>query len=176
MAQTRELRRRIFFALWPDEDTRRAMVRATRAAVRRSGGKATPAANLHVTLAFLGPVTEAHLNAVRHIGVPTAGRFEMTFDTLGFWERSRVLWAAPGTVPPRVTALERTLWDRLVALGFERESRAYRPHVTLARKAHAVDAQLGSVPWPVAELALVESKPGARSPVYEVLETWPLEA
>ena len=45
---------RVFFALWPDDDTRKRLVRATRDAVRRSGGRATPKERLHATVAFLG--------------------------------------------------------------------------------------------------------------------------
>ena len=171
----RERRRRVFFALWPDEDTREALVRASRFAVERSAGRATPRANLHVTVAFLGAVSAAELARIRQISSPPAARFVLSIDTLGFRPRARLLWAAPGTVPPALLELESWLWSELAELGISRERRAYLPHVTLARRARHVSETLTLVRWPVAEFVLVESSPGARSSVYEILETWPLK-
>jgi 2'-5' RNA ligase len=188
-------RRRVFFALWPDEATRLAIIRATRAAVRRCGGRPTPRDNLHVTLAFLGPVTETDLARLRALEPPATAPFELVLDRLGLWARAQVLWIAPTGVPPALLALERGLWDRLVGLGFERDPRPYLPHVTVARKAgigvepqfsmargkpRASPENRGSTPipipipirWLVSGIALVESRPGPRSPRYDVLESW----
>ena len=164
----------MFFALWPDEGTREALVKASQAAVDRAAGRATPRANLHVTLAFLGAVGEAELARVRQISPPPAERFALSIDTLGFRKRARLLWAAPGTVAPVLLDLESWLWGELGELGITRERRAYRPHVTLARKASHVSGTLTPVRWPVAEFVLVESTPGERSSVYTILETWSL--
>ena len=169
-------RRRLFFALWPDDATRQAVVRATRRAVRACGGKPTPKANIHVTLAFLGPVTADDLARIEAIEPPPCAPFELVLDRLGFWERARVLWLGPKHVPTVLSALERELWDRLVALGFERERKPYAPHVTLARKARGVDAEFDSVVWPVDGIALVESKTGPRNSRYTVLKSWPFES
>src|SRR5690606_6154262 len=49
-------RKRIFFALWPDDETRDAISRATSRVVSLSGGRATAKRNLHITVAFLGAV------------------------------------------------------------------------------------------------------------------------
>ena len=165
-------RRRVFFALWPSEATRRELLRAIRTAVRRSGGRGTPPGNLHITLAFLGPVTEAALERVIDVPpIPSAG-FSIKLDRLGFWRGSSVLWLGSRRQPAALLQLERTLWDALVAVGFERERRPYRAHVTLARKAKPVEEAIDPVTWPVSELALVESRPGARHSVYEVLRIW----
>ena len=165
-------RRRLFFALWPDAATRQAIVRATRRAVRECGGKPTPQANLHVTLAFLGPVDAADLARVAALEPPPCAPFELVLDRLGYWERARVLWLAPREAPAALRALERDLWDRLVALGFERERKPYAPHVTLARKARGVAADVDRVVWPVGGIALVESQTGPRHSRYSVLESW----
>ena len=165
-------RRRVFFALWPSEATRRELLRATRAAVRRSGGRGTPPGNLHVTLAFLGPVTAAELARVVRVPPIRSPDFSIELDRLGFWQGSRVLWLGSTRQPAALLNLERTLRDSLVAIGFERERRPYRAHVTLAHKARPVAQAVDPVIWPVSELALVESRPGARHSVYEVLRTW----
>jgi len=169
-------RRRLFFALWPDEPTRHAVVRATRRAVRECGGKPTPRSNIHVTLAFLGPVDAEDLARIVVLEPPPCAPFELVLDRLGYWERSRVLWLAPSEAPAVLRSLERDLWDRLVALGFERERKAYAPHVTLARKARGVDDDVGRVVWPVHGIALVESQTGPRHSRYTVLKSWPFVA
>ena len=168
-------RRRVFFALWPDEGTREALVSASRPAVQRSAGRATPRANLHVTLAFLGAVSEAELARVRQISPPPVERFVLSIDTLGFRKRARLLWAAPDAVPPALLELESSLWSELAELEIPRERRPYLPHVTLARRARHVSDTLTPVHWPVPEFVLVASTPGPRSSVYRILETWPLK-
>lgn len=165
-------RRRVFFALWPDEATRCAIARATRVAVGHCGGKPTPHENLHITLAFLGPIAAAALAKVIALEPPPTQPFELVLNRLGFWERAQVLSIAPAELPASLTELERRLWDRLVAMGFERERRPYHPHVTVARKAQAASGNVTPVAWPVAGVALVESKTGPRSSRYEVLKSW----
>ena len=169
-------RRRVFFALWPRETIRRELLRATRAAVRRSGGRSTPPGNLHITLAFLGPLTEADLATVVQAPPIPSLEFTIEFDKLGYWPRSRVLWLGANQVPAELAQLERGLWDALVAVGFQRERRPYSPHVTLARKARSVEMVVNPVVWTVSELALVESRPGARHSVYDVLRVWALDS
>jgi 2'-5' RNA ligase len=167
------VRRRLFFALWPDDATRQAIVRATRRAVRACGGKPTPRENLHVTLAFLGPINAEDLARIEAFEPPPRAPFELTLDQLGFWAQARVLWLGPTEAPAALRALERELWDRLVALGFERERKPYAPHVTLARKARGVSADVEAVVWPVGAIALVESKTGPRNSRYTALRSWP---
>lgn len=168
-------RHRVFFALWPDEATRSAISRATRDAVRLSGGRPIAKERLHLTVAFLGELTGAGLEIAR--GVPpisVGGPFELTLDAIGVWPESKVLWFAPTAPPAALGELEARLWNALAERGFRPEERTYRPHVTLARRARPVDAGVEAVRWAVGHLALVESFPEGRSVYYEVLERWPL--
>jgi 2'-5' RNA ligase len=173
-AEERPDRRRVFFALWPDDATRGAISRATREAVRSSGGRPIAKERLHVTVAFLGELTGAGLEAARAVPPIRVGAFELLLDTLGVWPESKILWLAPSSPPDALGELEGRLWDALIERGFRSEERVYRPHVTLARRARAVDANIEPVRFPVGELALVESFPDGRNVHYEVLERWPL--
>ena len=168
-------RRRVFFALWPRETIRRELLRATRTAVRRSDGRGTPPGNLHITLAFLGPLTEADLAKVVQVPPIPSREFTIELDKLGYWPRSRVLWLGASQVPAELVQLERGLWDALVVVGFQRERRPYSPHVTLARKAKSAEMALNPVVWTVSEFALVEARPGARHSEYDVLRVWDLD-
>jgi 2'-5' RNA ligase len=73
-----------------------------------------------------------------------------------------------------LNALEQRLWDALEPRGFAREERTYRPHVTLARRARAVEEAVDPVVWHASEIALAESLPVPRGVHYEILERWPL--
>ena len=167
-------RHRVFFALWPDDATRSAISRATRDAVRVSGGRPIAKERLHLTVAFLGELTAAGLEAARTVPPIGVGAFELTLEALGVWPESKVLWLAPLEPPEALAALEARLWDGLAARGFRAEDRVYRPHVTLARRARPPAAGVDPVRWAVSDLALVESWPDGRCVHYEVLERWPL--
>jgi len=164
--------RRAFFALWPDDVTRTRLVRATKEAVRRSGGRPIAKDRWHVTVAFLGGLTPAGLDIASAVPPIAVGAFALTLDRIGAFEST--LWLGTRSVPKPLAELELRLWDALEAKGFSREPRIYRPHLTLARRARPVEAEVEPVEWPVDELALVESLPDRRNVHYEVLRTWPL--
>ena len=166
--------KRVFFALWPDDATRTSLVRATRRGVRLSGGRPIAKERLHVTVAFLGEVDAERLELARGAAPIRVGPFDLVLDLLGVWPQSRVLWLAGREVPDALNTLEHDLWTALEERGFRREERIYRPHVTLARRARAVEETVDPVHWRVTELALVESLPDGRNVHYEVVQRWPL--
>lgn len=169
--------RRVFFALWPDDASRDALAHATRKAARASGGRPVPVENLHSTLAFLGAVPEERLA----IAASTASQlrhpmFRLVFDRLEHWPKQAVLCATCTHAPPAAGELAAELWKRLAGQGFARDSKPFRPHVTLARKVVKPHArgELHPVQWPVEEFALVESVTAPEGARYSVLERWPL--
>jgi 2'-5' RNA ligase len=172
--EERSERHRVFFALWPDDATRAAISRATRAVVGASGGRPIAKERLHVTVAFLGELTADGLASARTAAPVSVGEFELVLDSVGLWPESKILWLAPMAPPEARFELDARLADALAARGFRVEERVYRPHVTLARRARAVVAEIQPVRFPVRELALVESFPDAHNVHYEVLERWPL--
>jgi 2'-5' RNA ligase len=172
--EARPDRHRVFFALWPDDSTRSAISRATREAVRSSGGRPIAKDRLHLTVAFLGELTTDGVDVARAAPPISVGAFELTLDALGIWPESKILWLAPTSAPDALADLEAQLWDRLLERGFHGEERIYRPHVTLARRARPVDAAVAPISWNVQEIALVESFPHGRNVHYEVLQRWPL--
>ena len=167
-------RHRVFFALWPDDATRAAISRATRDTVGSSGGRPIAKERLHLTVAFLGELTDEGLEVARAVPPIRVGPFDLVLDAVGVWPESKILWLAPTALPASLGELEGQLWDALVWRGFRRGGRDYLPHVTLARRARPVEAAVEAVLFPVLDLALVESFPDGRNVHYEVLERWPL--
>jgi RNA 2',3'-cyclic 3'-phosphodiesterase len=177
-AAPQEPTRRLFFALWPDAAMREAMVQATREAARASGGRPVPAANLHVTLAFLGSVPERRLPELAEIarGAASGGGLDLAFDHLEYWRAAQLLCALPAEAPAPIAALARRLQDVLAASGFAPDLKPFRPHVTVVRKVSRPGRieQIHSVVWSFTELGLIESRTLPEGALYSVVESYPL--
>lgn len=170
-------RRRLFFALWPDEAVR-ARLAALQAELPQVTGRWVHPEDLHITLQFLGPVEPGRQACIAEAARAVRGEpFELEIDRLDFWPRPRIAWAGPEGVPPALQRLVEQLARNLEACGFEPEKRPYRPHVTLLRKTTpAAAARLPEpIRWPVDHFVLVESRPGGDPPHYRPLEGWALE-
>src|SRR5688572_2115785 len=99
----------------------------------------TNESNLHVTLKFLGDVPEERvpelLAALRTIRLPPPPLRLRAESLEAFPSRgaARVLVVRIAGDVDRLAALHAAIEDRCAALGFERENRRYRPHVTIGR-------------------------------------------
>jgi RNA 2',3'-cyclic 3'-phosphodiesterase len=167
---------RHFFALWPAEDAAERLARLTQEIAGRTGGRAVPAANIHLTLAFLGELEPARVAAARDVADGARGAaFSIRLDTLGAFRRAGVAWITDASPDARLLALQGTLDARLRQAGFALEERPFNPHVTLARRTQSVLAReaVDPIGWRVTEFALVRSDPGSGR--YLILGSWPLD-
>jgi 2'-5' RNA ligase len=96
------------------------------------------AGGMHLTLQFLGEIDEGQAQRVREILTAVARRhapFPLRLEGTGAFpgERSpRVLWVG-FAAEPSLLALQDDIGGALEAEGFEREKRAFTPHLTLGR-------------------------------------------
>jgi 2'-5' RNA ligase len=168
--------RRLFFALWPDDATRQSLCHWQTHNLPHDV-RWQHRADLHLTLHFLGPIEPRGVAELRSLGARccVAGTFALVLDAIGHWPRAQVLWAGPNAIPGELVALHVCLGEGLNALGHPVESRAFRPHVTLARKVRRMPGPgpLPPLTWTVREVALVESRPGA-APMYRPVARWVL--
>jgi 2'-5' RNA ligase len=93
------------------------------------------AESIHVTLRFLGEVPEKRLADIdtAFTGL-TWKAFTITVQGIGFFPGTRsprVFWA--GMEAPTMQGLTEEIDTRMERLGFDKEKRKYRPHITLAR-------------------------------------------
>jgi 2'-5' RNA ligase len=172
---------RVFFALWPDADARDRLAALAAAVAARTRGRAPPAANLHVTLAFVGEVPAERVAALNPIGALVAARaapFELTLDCTGTFRRTGITWAGATRLPPQLEGLARSLFDALAAEGFAVDDRPFSPHVTLARrcKAPEIGKLAAPIAWNVTQLVLNASETLSGAPRYRDLAAWPLVA
>ena len=165
----------------------------TRLAAVTPGFKARwiPAANLHITLWFLGEVDEARSAAlVSRLAEPFAVKpFDLVLRGCGAFPPSgppSVVWIGTGAGTDAMRALYLELAGRMVPLGFAAERRPYSPHLTIARVKEpgrgssravrdaiaAVDADCGVSA--VSAVTLFRSRLSPHGAVYEALLRVPL--
>ena len=168
---------RLFFALWPDEALRDAIYKGSRGAVEMSGGRPVPRDNLHITLAFLGGISDAAAEqAAAAADEVLEGSFEFALDEFGCWPTSQVVWYGCSTPPAMTRSLALKLRERLQARSLRPDANKFVPHVTLARWVHKAGPFMPAtrIPWQVREFALIRSETHSSGVEYTPLARWPL--
>jgi 2'-5' RNA ligase len=166
---------RLFFALWPGERVRTSLEHVSAVLAGLARGDAVPAAKIHLTLAFLGQVDDAHAKLAGEAAARTLSpRFELVLDEIGSFRRARVAWAGASRGSAGLLDFQARLDRALRARGFALEDRPFAAHVTLVRRIEAsvARAPMPAIRWRPRELALVETLPGTGR--YEIRQTWPL--
>lgn len=166
--------RRLFFALWPDQQVRDRLAMLQQQFPAQTGRYNHPQ-DLHMTLVFLGPVEAQRFDCV--VNAASQVRFEpfsLRIDQIAYWNKPRILHCGPSRTPVPLPRLVADLQTALLECGFAPEKRRYVPHVTLARKVQS--AAQGSIEhgfeWPVLSFVLAGSGGKGPGPRYAVLKKW----
>ena len=130
---------RLFLAIELDDASRGHLVavQAAAAPVMAEASQTRPQ-NLHLTLKFLGEVEPRRAEALTESLAKVRGPAGIELAAVGaecFPPRGpiRIIAAALGGQVEALGAIHGAIEQRCRFLGFDRETRAYRPHVTLAR-------------------------------------------
>jgi 2'-5' RNA ligase len=95
--------------------------------------------NLHLTIQFLGNVSQEQVPAVSTAlqnSLAGIAPFKLTLEGVGAFpsvERPRVFWAGISGETAPLLKLQRQVQREMELLGFEPEKRRFSPHLTLAR-------------------------------------------
>ena len=127
---------RLFIAIDLPDELRKELTRLrTALAPSTETARWVASESIHITLRFIGEVPEKR---VEEIDAALTGLtwkpFTITVRGVGFFPGTRsprVFWA--GMEAPTMQNLAEQLDSRMERLGFEKEKRAFRPHITLAR-------------------------------------------
>ena len=165
--------KRLFFALWPSDETRKQITRISQS-IKTSGLKKVKQDNLHVTLVFLGNVdAETEILIRQRVNDVSVQPFVLDFDQLDYWRKPRILCLSTQQVHSQLLILVDTLKRKVEQCGLKTDERPYKPHITLARKAHKIiDIDALSIKWPVQAFCLVESCSTPDGVHYQVLQHW----
>ncbi|MGR9072050.1 MAG: RNA 2',3'-cyclic phosphodiesterase [Gammaproteobacteria bacterium] len=166
--------KKLFFALWPDEAVRLHTAGLLRGMQNLPLKPVTPD-NVHVTLVFLGNVSEEDETILAaRAGEIVSAPFEMRLDRLSFWRKPQILCLTPQHLASEVLALVENINRMVSSCGLPVETRPYKPHVTLARKARSKpDMPFEPIVWRADAFCLVQSVSTEQGVHYRVLQNWP---
>lgn len=176
---------RLFFALSLDQTpaAKQAFHRLCQVAKALPGkGRPVPTANLHLTLAFLGMVTNEQkqqlIDLTDNIAIPP---FSLRCSHLHYKKRNQLIWLGSDNVPLALEQLAARLKQAAEQVGLEQEARRFTPHITLKKRLRHLDEELpGQADFTfhfqhfglyISEPADTEYGAGVR---YRCLHKWPL--
>lgn len=141
---------------------------------------------MHLTLKFLGDTDEGRLNDLAERLRTVAaefGPFDISVRGTGVFpnaNRPRVLWLGVAGATEELTYLARAVDEACATVGFPREQRDHRPHLTIARvrepergaplAAEHLRREFDSDDFEVKSLSIVESRLGQNGSTYRVIE------
>ena len=170
-------RRRLFFALWPDDQLRLQLNKLNNKLGRQVRGRKMRVENLHLTLSFIGGVDESTCDCLQQMASTIQGvPFQLTLDQLGYFPRPKVIWLGCSETPEPLQLLVNAVNDGLLKCGLEPEKRPFHTHLTLMRKCTkgARLDNLEPLEWSVHDFCLVESNTLPEGAEYRVIKRWPL--
>jgi len=167
--------KRLFFALWPDDESRQKIDELNQQISLPDIRKLIPE-NLHITLLFLGNVDDHIAEAVQQRAASVISPpVSLCFDALDFWPRPRVLCLTCQKQAKPVYQLVNALTEIVSEYPVRLDARPYRAHITLARKARQrVQMDFSPVLITADSFVLVESKSTEKGVRYTVIDRWPL--
>ena len=171
---------RVFFALEVPAETALAIAQ-WRERQLPAAGRPVPAANFHITLAFLGEVDQRGLDSLCRSVSDRQWQVDadspITLDQVGYWPKPGICWLGPGTIPSSLAGLARALQSLSQRAGARRERKRYQPHVTLFRRCERpppAPARAANFCLEVRDFCLFESRPARNGVTYSPLQQWQL--
>ena len=169
---------RLFFALWPDDDTRARAAALARRFQKDYGGREMARESLHITLVFLGQTLDSRIPGLEVIaGAIATPSFTLALTYAGGWPGG-IFRLAPRQPPEELAVLVKTLRLALKSDGFFFDGKPFVPHMTLLRKARTQPAEIGITPveFFVRDFVLVRTQPEENGVRHEVIGRFPLSA
>jgi 2'-5' RNA ligase len=153
---------RLFVALWPDLATRDRLVELQAQARWSPQARLTTPDHLHLTLHFIGGMPRDQIPLIATALDGPAPAVEFNLSQTDVWLNGAAV-VEPDSWPAVLDALHQRLGQALQQCDVALDTRPWRPHVTLARKAVGSTwpaVSTCSTPWRSQGYVLVESRQG----------------
>jgi 2'-5' RNA ligase len=172
---------RAFFGLPLPEGNREALGQyRAECAAAAPAFRWTPAANLHLTVRFIGSIERSVVDGIAdRLGARPLARFELELGDVGTFNRGRlvrVVWLQVRSGADAAKELAAQVEEECARAGLAPEARPFQPHLTLARARARDGAVMPPLPpapelppWRAGELILYRSQLGRAGSVYEPL-------
>jgi 2'-5' RNA ligase len=140
---------------------------------QRMDGRLVPAANLHMTLAFLGEIPPEHIEALLTLGSELhLDQCTVVLDRAERWHQGLISLVASVTPAP-LAVLVNDLNKALKPLGIKVDRRPFVPHLTVARKTRHHPHALPAIEWVIDRFGLYVSESLKGQVAYRILKEWP---
>lgn len=169
---------RLFFAISLPDEMQQQLVRWRADTFPAEAGQPVVAANLHLTLAFLGevaPETSQRLQTLASRIVQPG--FDLDLDDAGHWPRPGVVWLGCQRAPRGLLQLASLLRAQAARHGCYQSPQPFHPHITLLRQAtQPVALPPRGFHWRfrVSTFSLFASDYARGRTRYRALASWPL--
>ena len=172
---------RLFFAfdLYPGD---KAAIADWRDRHASASGRPVPAANFHITLAFLGDLEPRILERLcgsmdaLHENLRSSA-LTIPLDRVGYWPSPGIYWLGTNADDSPIKVLASKLQSLGQTFGVRRERQTFVPHITLHRRCETPPPAPLTMPLinvDLNEVVLFESKQGRNAVSYAPLAVWPL--
>ncbi|MFD1804053.1 RNA 2',3'-cyclic phosphodiesterase [Mixta tenebrionis] len=171
--------RRLFFAIGLPEPLPEQLVRWRAQQFPEEAGRPVAAANLHLTLAFLGEVSDEKAQGLQRLAGRIQQRaFTLDLDDAGHWPRPGVVWLGCRQAPRGLLQLAEMLRAQAARSGCHQSPQPFHPHITLLRNAtRPVALPPRNFHWQfrVDHFSLYQSLFSQGRTRYRCLQSWPLQ-
>lgn len=171
---------RLFFALdlTPQD---KAEIHQLQRSITPTLPKPTAPENLHLTLAFLGNISEQTIDKLCATAeqlaknLITHSPYQLTGSHLGVFEKANVLFIGLTETPNWLDSLASALEHAAKTMNIRMENRAYHPHITLSRKVKQLPDPIHfKLSLSITSFSLYLSESTAHGVVYTPLKTFTL--
>lgn len=142
--------------------------------------------NMHLTLKFLGEITEKQIQEIQEIlNLTKFSSFKFRLYSLGIFpnpNRPRVIWLGITDGQKDLSILAKQVDHLLQKIGFQSEKRDFTPHLTIARVKNSVGTSLKELInnyqymdfgiIPVSSIKLKRSSLTREGPIYTTIGEW----
>jgi 2'-5' RNA ligase len=174
---------RLFVAIFPPEETRRAMLRAFHklSPPPDARHRVTPLEQLHMTLQFIGDSPESELESVTEsversaAGVGPFSLVPIRLITLPERGMPRLI-AMETDAPPQLLEMHRRLAQRLARSPRAKAGDGFLPHLTVCRftasaRPQPLDHPVSLEPFPIAVISLMQSILRSEGAIHSVVSS-----